>query len=123
RFRSGSSLANVNLRDVLESDAMVILVDSTRLAVVGEENPHGTMSNYDGAGESLLTALQRSRARGDPERFHPIFLCSTFDSVNKKALRTAKIEDVPPGRRETTLRAAYARAPLDTNPPSTMAKM
>src|SRR5207302_1536304 len=67
RFRRGSSLANANLRDVLESDAMVILVDSTRLAVVGEENPHGTMSNYDGAVESLLTALQRSRARGRSE--------------------------------------------------------
>ena len=123
RFRSGSSLANVNLRDVLESDAMVILVDSTRLAVVGEENPHGTMTNYDGAVESLLTALQRSRARGAPKRFHPIFLFSKFDSVNKKALRRAKIEDVPPGVRETTLRAAYARALLDTNLPKTIAKI
>ena len=123
RFRSGSSLANANLRDVLESDAMIILVDSTRLSVVDEENPHGTMSNYDGAVESLLTALQRSRARGAPKRFHPIFLFSKFDSVSEEALRRAKIEDAPPSVRETTRRAAYARALLDTNLPKTIAKI
>src|SRR3989475_9871582 len=122
RFRSGSSLANANLRDVLESDAMVILVDSTRLDVVGEENPHGTMSNYDGAVESLLTAVQRSRARGDPKRFHPIFLFSKFDSVNKEALRRAKIEDAPPRARETTRSATCTRAVLDANAPKTSAK-
>src|SRR5205807_2002522 len=89
----------------------------------GEENPHGTMSNYDGAVESLLTALQRSRARGAPKRFHPIFLFSKFDSVNREALRRAKIEDAPPSVRETTRRAAYARALLDTNLPKTIAKI
>src|SRR5205823_4333099 len=60
RFRSGSSLANVNLRDVLESDAMVILVDITRLAVVGED--HWTRGSRS-AIRPTLVLLQSSGAR------------------------------------------------------------
>ncbi len=121
RFRSGSSVANWNLRDVLESDAIAILVDSGKLAV-GAENPRlGSMENYDAAVESLLSTIQRSRTQGGRDLLYPIFIFSKFDSVKPEALRAANVEGTPPGVRETGPRTAYARALLDSNLPKTMA--
>jgi hypothetical protein len=123
RYRGGSSLANATLRDVLESDAVVILVDSTKLASPNRENPPGAMSDYDGALESLLTALQRARSRGDRRSVQPIFVFSKFDSANGDALHDAKGDDAPPGVRETRRRASFAHAILDGNLPKTIAKI
>jgi hypothetical protein len=123
RYRTGSSLANTKLRDVLESDAMIILVDSTKLAGLGQEDSATAMTTYDAAVESLVSAVQRSRGRGSPRRFHPIFIFSKFDSVPKEALRKAQLEGAPPTVRETNRRVAYARAFLDTNLKKTMERI
>src|SRR6267378_3916378 len=123
RYRTGSSLANTKLRDVLESDAMIILVDSTKLAGLGQEDSAAAMTTYDAAVESLVTAVQRSRGRGSPRRFHPIFIFSKFDSVRKEALREAELDGAPPTVRETSRRASYARALLDASLTKTIAKI
>ena len=123
RYRTGSSLANTKLRDVLESDAMIILVDSTKLVASGQEDPVAAMTTYDAAVESLVSAVQRSRGRGSVRRFHPIFIFSKFDSVHKEALRGAGLDGTPPTIRETSRRAAYARALLDTNLKKTIARI
>lgn len=122
RFRRGSSLANATLRDVLESEAVAILVDSSKLAGKGEESPPGPMSRYDEALETLLTILQRSGAGGS-RPLHPLFIFSKFDSASPEGLRAAKVEGDPPGVRKTGPRAAYARALLNHTLPRTMARV
>lgn len=123
RFHKGSSLANAALRDVLESDAIAILVDSRKLAVNDEDSQHGSMEKYDTAVESLLSAMLRSRGHGVRRRLHPIFVFSKFDSVDPEALGVAKVEGSPPEVRRSGPRAAYAEALLDRNLPKTMASV
>ena len=122
-FHRGSSLANAALRDVLESDAVVIIVDSSKLGVTDETRQLGLMGRYDAAVESLLTALQRLRISGKGKALHPIFVFSKFDSVDPAALRAAQVEGEPPEIRRAGPRAAYAEALLNYNLPRTMARV
>lgn len=122
RLRRGASLVHVTLRDVLGTDGLAILVDSGKLAT-DEEGQSGSIETYDGNVESLLTTIQRSRDRHGPNRLHPIFVFSKFDSVDRKALRAAKVGDRPPGVDETGPRAAFAEALLRRSMPRTMAKL
>src|SRR2546430_14801797 len=64
RFRRGSSLANADLREVLESDAVAILVDSTKLGHRPEDGTVGTMDRYDTAVGSPPPSPPRSPAPG-----------------------------------------------------------
>jgi hypothetical protein len=123
RFRKGSSLANATLRDVLESDAIAILVDGRKLDLAGEDRQEGSMGKYDGAVEALLAAMQRSHGRAGRGSIHPIFVFTKFDSVDPEALRAAKVEAEPPEAKKTGLRTAYAEALLDHNLPNTMARV
>jgi len=122
-FRRGTSGTNGKLRDVLESDAIAILVDSTRLAVNDKDREVGSMGKYDTAVESLLSTIQRSRSRDARSVVYPIFIFSKFDSVRPEALRAADVESEPPGVSKPGPRSAYARALLDHNLPKTMAKI
>src|SRR5439155_11186392 len=81
RFRRGSSLANADLREVLESDAVAILVDSTKLGRRPEDGTGGTMDRYDRAGESLLSSVQPSGPRGRGPPTLPMLGSSTFRSL------------------------------------------
>ncbi len=114
RFRKGSSLTNAMLRDVLDCEAIAILVDGRTLALADEDRQLGALGKYDGAVEALLTAMQGSRGRGSRRSLHPIFVFTKFDSVDPKALHEVK---------KTGLRTAYADALLDHNLPNTMARV
>ncbi|MGI0148122.1 MAG: hypothetical protein ACREDF_01135, partial [Thermoplasmata archaeon] len=123
RLRKGSSVSGGTLRDVLESDVIAILVDSTKL-VLDDEEPHvGSIGNYDVAVEALLTAIQRSQERGGRNLLHPIFIFSKFDSVAPEALRVLNLEAAPPGVRNAGPRARYGQALLGRNLPKTMARV
>lgn len=123
RFLKGSSLANVKLRDVLASDAIVILVDSRKLAVTEEGRELGPIGKYDSDVHSLLTAIQRSREHSGRQWLHLIFIFTKFDSVDPEALRVAKVEGEPPKVKKTGPRTAYGQALLDHNLPKTMARV
>src|SRR5205823_14688526 len=96
RFRRGSSLASADLREVLESDAVAILVDSTKLGPRTEDRTVGPMDRYDTAVESLLSAVRRSRPRGSRRPIHPIVVFSKFASLDPKALLTVNLAAAPP---------------------------
>jgi len=123
RFRKGSSLTNAMLRDVLESDAIAILVDGRKLVLADEDRQLGAMGKYDGAVEALLAAMQGSRGRGSRRSLHAIFVFTKFDSVDPKVLHAANLEAAPPEMKKTGPRAAYADALLDHNLPNTMARV
>jgi len=123
RFRRGSSLANANLREVLESDAVAILVDSTKLGPRTEDRTVGPMDRYDTAVESLLSAVRRSRPRGSRRPIHPIVVFSKFDSVDPKALLTANLAGAPPHVKKTRPRSAYAEALLEASLPRTIERV
>lgn len=123
RLGKGSSVANGTSRNVLESDAIAILVDSRKLAVNAEDSQVGSMGKYDAAVESLMTAIQRWREHGGRRLLYPIFIFSKFDSVEPDALRVANVEAAPPGITKRGPRAAYAEALLDRSLPRTMAKV
>ncbi len=121
-FRSlrGSSVEGGRLRDVLDGDAISILVDSTKLAAKGSDPELAPMREYDRAIESLLTAIQRRRERGGRRFLHPMFVFSKFDHVNPEVLRTANVEGTPPRVDQRGPRAAFAEALLDHNLPRTL---
>lgn len=118
-----SSIADATLRDALGSDAMVIMVDARKLATAAEDPALAPLGKYDAAVESLLSAIQRSRAHGARALFHPIFVFSKFDRVDPAALRLATLDNAPPAISKKRPRAAYAKALLDRNLPRTMAKL
>jgi hypothetical protein len=119
RYRKGSSFANATLRDVLEGDGIAVLVDSTNLGVGSGDPRHGATGRFDGAIESLLTALQRSRVRGGRKDLSPIFIFSKFDSVDPAALRAVGAEGPPPAIEKEGPRRAYAEALLKRHLPKT----
>jgi hypothetical protein len=123
RFRKGSSFANAALRDVLESDGVAILVDSTKLASREEDRGSTAMARYDLAVDSLLAALQRSRLHGGRKELHPLFIFSKFDSVDPGALRAAGVEGPPPEVGKTGSRRSFAEALLDPALPRTMQRV
>src|SRR6266480_849477 len=123
RFRRGSSLTNADLREVLESDAIAILVDSTKLGPRTEDRTVGPMDRYDTAVESLLSAVRRSRPRGSRRPIHPIVVFSKFDSVDPKALLTANLAGAPPHVKKTGPRSAYAEALLEASLPRTKIRL
>ena len=123
RFRLGSSFTNADLREVLESDAIAILVDSTKLGHSPEDGTIGPMDRYDTAVESLLSAAQRSRPRGGRRPIHPIVVFSKFDSVDPKALRAANLAGAPPDAKKTGHRSAYAEALLESSLPRTIERV
>jgi len=123
RFLRGSSLTNADLREVLESDAIAILVDSTKLGPRTEDRTVGPMDRYDTAVESLLSAVRRSRPRGSRRPIHPIVVFSKFDSVDPKALLTANLAGAPPHVKKTRPRSAYAEALLEASLPRTIERV
>jgi len=124
RSRGGrSSSPSATSRDVFESDAMVIMVDASKLASAGEDPALGPMGKYDAVIDSLLAAIQRSREHGGRKQLHPIFVFSKFDRIEPEALQLANLEGAPPKVGKAGPRAAYAQALLDRNLPKTMAKV
>jgi len=119
----GSSVTDATLRDALGSEAMVIVVDATKLTAADKDPQLVPLRKFDAAVDSLLTSIQHSRAHGAQTVFHPIFMFSKFDRVNPEALRLANLEDAPPGVKKKGPRAAYAKALLDRNLPKTMARV
>src|SRR5213592_1758979 len=65
RWRSGGSVAHGTLSGALTSDAIVIVVDATSLAVADEEGELATLGKYDEAVEALLLAIKRSRDQAE----------------------------------------------------------
>ena len=123
RFLKGSSIIGDRLRETLEEDAIVILVDSTKLGTNAKDAEDSTMKEYDAALDAYLTASERWRPRGDRTPLYPIFILSKFDRVNRKVLRAAKVEESPPPAGRKGPRAAYAEALLGSNLPRTLKKV
>ena len=123
RVVKGSSSGYGPLRDTLDGDVAVILVDSTKLAPKGEDATPRPMEKYDGHVELLLTAIQRWRQRGGRDTLHPIFVFSKFDLVKTEVLQAADIEATPPEAAKRGPRTAYAEALLKDNLPKTLAKV
>ncbi|HEX9567590.1 MAG TPA: hypothetical protein VGA48_08365 [Thermoplasmata archaeon] len=117
----GSSVGHMTLNEALVSDAIVIMVDATELAVSDEDAGHAPMAKVDAAVEALLTAIQRSRAHGEATLLHPIFAFSKFDRVDPDSLRLLNLDAAPPDIRRRGPHAAYGKALVDRNLPKTIA--
>lgn len=116
----GTPIEEERWTDIHDVDAVVILVDSTKLGVPDEKKKAGPMSAYDGALASLLGLMRR---RSEPEtrrQIYPIFLFSKFDRVNPEALSATNLGTDPPKVDEPSLRATYAEALLKANLPKTL---
>src|SRR5437867_12202266 len=97
------------------------MVDATELAVSDEDARNAPLAKVDAAVESLLTAIQRSRAHGEATALHPIFVFSKFDRVDSNSLRLLNLESAPPDVRRRGPHLAYGRALADRNMPKTIA--
>ncbi len=123
RVLRGSSVADGRLYDILNSDAVAIVVDSTKLGVKSEEPGPFPLGEFDAAVESLLTTIRRLREPGGRRQLHPIFIFSKFDRVAQDVLSTAKVTAEPPRLSARGPRAAYAEALLEHNLPKTLARI
>ena len=105
----------------LTSDAIVIMVDATSLAVADEEGELATLGKYDEAVEALLLAIKRSRDQAEGKLFYPIFVFTKFDRVDPKVLHRAKLDRDPPEVSKRGSHADYAKRLVDRSMPKTMA--
>lgn len=121
RVLMGGSVVDRKANSIYGSDAVVILVDSTKLGMEVNHAEPWPLSRYDGGVETLLTMIQRL---GDPDghrRLHPIFIFTKFDRVRPDVLRASNVAAEPPKVDEIHPRAAYAERLLDCNLPRTLA--
>lgn len=123
RLLMGSSVVDKTWNAIYDSDAVIILVDSTKLAVKSERPEPGPMSKYDGGVESLLTMIQQLGGPRGRSRLHPIFIFTKFDRVRPEVLRASDVGAAPPQVGEIRPRAAYAERLLDHNLPRTLARV
>jgi len=121
RSRNGGSVDHETLSGALASDAIVIMVDATSLAVADEEGELAPLGKYDEAVEALLMAIKRSRDRAEGKSLYPIFVFSKFDRVDPEVLRRANLEATPPDVTKKGQHAEYAKRLLDHSMPKTMA--
>jgi hypothetical protein len=119
RFRSGRSFTSGPLRDFLESEAIVVLVDAGKLVVSEETRDRSPMAKYDVAVEALLSAVPRRPGSDPGRRRRPVFVFSKFETVDQAALAAAEVETTPPELRHTAARKAYGEALLKYNLPRT----
>jgi len=117
----GSSIGHMTLTEALISDAVVIMVDATELAVADGDAPLAPMAKLDAAVEALLTQIQRSRAHSAAASLQPIFVFSKFDRVDPDSLLLVNLESAPPDVRKRGPHAAYGKALADRNMPKTIA--
>jgi hypothetical protein len=119
----GSTFGTGPWRDALDADALLLVVDSTRLAAKGQDPESRPMAAYDGQIVALLTAIRRWRSHGGRDVLHPIFVFSKFDAVSPKVLRAAGLDAEPPEVSRPGPRAAYANALLEANLPRALAAL
>ena len=124
----GSSIAHGRLDEILDVDAVAIIVDSAglggRKAKEAEEDekeaPPSPMDEFDVAVESLISTIRRLRGPSGRKVLHPLFIFTKFDRASPKVLNALGVGGEPPGVNERG-RAAYAEALLETNLPKTLA--
>ena len=109
-------------RDVLDSDVVILLADSTALVPKGDDE-HGPKAPYDAQVASLLSTIQRWRARGGRRTVHPLFVLSKFDSISPEVLQAANLAKDPPRVEAAGPRASYATALLKPTLPRTLQKI
>ncbi len=119
----GSTFGTGPWRDALDADALLLLVDSTRLTAKGQDPKSAPMAAYDGQIVALLTAIRRWRSHGGREVLHPVFVFSKFDSVAPASLRAANLEAAPPDASKPSPRETYANALLEPNLPRGLAAL
>lgn len=122
-LHGGSTFGTGRWRDVLDADAVVFMVDGTKLAPKPEGQAAGPMAAYDGRIDSLITSIRRWRSRGGREVVHPLFVVSKFDRVASAVLHAAGLDPTPPPVSKSGARAAYAKAILEPNLPRTLATL
>lgn len=124
---AGSRTEDEMWTDVYDPEALLILVDCTKLAVMGEgkdEHKKGApMSAFDRALALLLPLVRRPSEPEERKRIHPIFLFSKFDRISPDVLNRLNIASQPPPVAETRLRNAYAETLLTHNLPRTMGEL
>ena len=118
----GSVTAVGGWKNILDSDVVTMIVDSTKLAAKVESPELSPMSDYDASAETLLTAIQRLRQRDDRSPVYPVFTFSKFDRVKPEVLHAANVGSTPP-RVGDRARAAYAESLLGHNMPKTLASV
>ncbi len=119
----GSTFGTGPWRDALDADALLLLVDSTRLSSNAPDSKTAPMAAYDGQIVSLLTAIRRWRSRGGREVLYPVFVFSKFDSAAPEAIRAARLEAVPPDPSKPGPRGTYGRTLLEVNLPRALAML
>lgn len=113
----GSTFGTGPWRDALDADALLLLVDSTKLSAKGADPKTTPMAAYDGQIVALLTAIRRWRSRGGREVLYPVFVFSKFDSAGRNATHGAHVGAAPPDPSKAGPRAAYGQALLEANLP------
>ena len=121
RSRDEGSVAHGTLSSALTSDAIVIMVDATSLAVADEEGELAPLGKYDEAVEALLMAIKRSRDQAEGKLLYPIFVFSKFDRVDPEVLRRANLNAAPPDVSKKGPHAEYAKRLVDRSMPKTVA--
>ncbi len=119
----GSTFGTGPWRDALDADALLLLVDSTKLSAKTSEAKSSPMAAYDGQIVALLTAIRRWRSRGGREVLYPVFVLSKFDSVAQGAILGAHLDATPPDPSKTGPRGPYGRALLEANLPRALAAL
>lgn len=119
----GSTFGTGPWRDALDADALLLLVDSTKLAAKGSDPKSASMAAYDGQIVALITAIRRWRSRGGREVLYPVFVFSKFDSAASAAIRGSRLDAVPPDPSKIGSRGTYGQALLEANLPRALAAL
>ncbi len=120
RLRTGSTIADGSLLDILASEVDLVVVDSTKLAASDEEPATAPLQTYDTTVVELLLAIRRSQIRSSRKLIHPIVVYTKFDSVPSEALKALDLDEAPPSVHDARGRAKYGNALLRRNLPKTL---
>jgi hypothetical protein len=103
------------IKDLLESRVLVILLDASRISAKPRSRPFMEMMDYDTKTATLISLIAEYNSMKkdvNQRRIYPVFVLTKFDIVPKKILREMKLTEDYPEMKEQKDRKVYAESIL-----------
>ena len=99
------------VKNLLESRILVVLVDASRINAKPRSKPYLDMIEYDKKTATLISIIAKYNSKKeDPKlrRIYPIFVLTKFDTVAENILEGMRLKEQPPPYKENDARQAYS---------------
>ena len=104
-----------DVKNLLESRIVVILIDASRITAKPRSKPYIDMLEYDKKTATLISIIAKYNSKKEnpkQRKIYPIFVFTKFDSINEKILDAMHLKAKPPEYKESDARREFSETIL-----------